>query len=258
MSEVMKSDWLPMPRYKLRKFLVRKILESEIAADKSCIELGYGAGDMLLLFAELGFRVYGYDFSEMAYDNALERISEYPVLKKRIALLKNEQDIVGRKYDYVMAFEVLEHIRGDEEALKAWYDLLNDSGKLLLSVPAHMDKWGRNDFESGHFRRYEKPHLIDSLEKCGFRIISFSNYGYPLSIMLDPFLHRASNCNSNYADVPSKEMRSKLSGVNRRNNFFNRLISSDVFLLPFCILQAFFLKYDLGSSYLISAQKPSK
>ena len=36
-----------------------------------------------------------------------------------------------------MAFEVLEHIEDDLSWIKEWWNILNEHGKLLISVPAH-------------------------------------------------------------------------------------------------------------------------
>ncbi len=52
----MEDNWLPMPRYKLRRDLVKRILARESLSGKTCLEFGYGSGDMLLLYASLGIK----------------------------------------------------------------------------------------------------------------------------------------------------------------------------------------------------------
>jgi SAM-dependent methyltransferase len=65
-------------------------------------------------------------------------------------------------------FDVLEHLDNPEELLSEIYRVLKPGGQLLVSVPAH--QWLFSDFDEsiGHFRRYSKRHLSESLKKAGF------------------------------------------------------------------------------------------
>ena len=84
------DEWLPYPRYLLRKQLVKILLRREGLRGKKCLEIGYGSGDMLLLYAELGLETYGFDFSTLASQNASERIARNDELKKRIILYEKK------------------------------------------------------------------------------------------------------------------------------------------------------------------------
>ena len=214
----MEDSWLPMPRYKLRKSLVKRLLERESLLGKTCLEFGYGSGDMLLLFAYLGLEVFGFDISEAAVENAGSRIEKNAALKSKISLLPNKCDIHGRRYDYIMAFEILEHIEDDLGSLKEWRDILNENGKLLLSVPAHRGKWCGNDIVSGHYRRYEKADMKELLENAGFHVLHFWSYAYPLSILLDVFLGKRV-CDESEENLTMEEL-SKQSGIKRKKEPF--------------------------------------
>jgi SAM-dependent methyltransferase len=246
----MEDNWLPMPRYKLRRDLVKRILDRESLSGKTCLEFGYGSGDMLLLYASLGLDAFGFDISESAFEIARLRIEKHPVLKGKIRLAQDKTEVYAKRYDYIMAFEVLEHIEDDLSCIKEWWNILNEHGKLLISVPAHPSKWGRSDVAAGHYRRYERAGMSNLLTDGGFRIVCFWNYAYPLSILLDVFLHRK------YSGIGlTKEELSKQSGINRKRNLFNLLVSSDFFLAPFLVLQRSFLEKDLSSAFLIVAEK---
>ncbi|MFZ2447662.1 MAG: class I SAM-dependent methyltransferase [Syntrophobacteraceae bacterium] len=250
----MNDDWLPMPRYRLRKDLVRKVLQHENLVNKTCLELGYGSGDMLLLYAELGLRAYGFDISEEALRHASTRIgNQPPLIRQRITLIKEKAQIDEKRFDYIMAFEVLEHIEDDAACLGEWWNTLGEGGRLLISVPAHLSKWGANDVATGHYRRYEKQALMNLLADSGFKVLYSWNYAYPLSILLDIFLQRGSGVESE--DSLSKEELSKQSGINRKKNLVNRFVSSGFFLSPFLFMQRFFLNKDWSSAYLICAEK---
>lgn len=249
----MRDDWLPMPRYKLRKDLVGRILKCEVLEGKTCLELGYGAGDMLLMYAELGLAAYGYDISDLAFEDATARIEDHPILKGRINLFRSEADVYDQKYDYIMAFEVLEHIEDDASSLRGWWDMLEENGRLLISVPAHQSKWGASDAAVGHYRRYERQDLSEMLWHSGFRILRLWNYAYPISILLDIFSNK--QYRSGARGNLSKEELSKRSGVKRKNNLLNKLLASNLFLFPFFLMQRLFLHRDLSSAYFIMAEK---
>jgi SAM-dependent methyltransferase len=246
----MEDNWLPMPRYKLRKNLVARILQRESLQGKTCLEFGYGSGDMLLLYASLGLDVFGFDISEPAFENAGHRIGNHPWLESRIHLVRDKAGVYCRRYDFIMAFEVLEHIEDDLSCIMEWGSILNEGGKLLVSVPAHRNKWCHNDEAAGHYRRYERTEMKDLLKSGGFKILYFWSYAYPLSILLDVFLHKK------YRDIgQTKEELSKQSGINRKRSLFNRMVSSDLFLASFLVLQRFFLEKDMSSAYLVVAEK---
>lgn len=282
----MKDDWFPLPRYRLRKDMVKRILRHEDLEGKTCLEIGYGAGDMLLLYAGLGLEVHGFDFSPLAYENASRRIKRSNKQNK-ITLYKEEPPVDGLKYDYLMAFEVLEHIEDDLAVLEKWASRLKPGGKLLISVPAHKRKWGHSDIAAGHFRRYEKEELIALMEKASIDIHGFWNYGFPLTLLLDPVLHYTHRNEARFLPIPPKSVQKKQafemesehgkricrasglgrrpildkrsfsmeSGVKRKQNLFIKFFSTDFFLFPFYVIQRLFFRKDLGSGYLVLGSK---
>ncbi len=157
-----------------------------------------------------------------------------------------------RRYDYIMAFEVLEHIEDDLSWIKEWRNVLNENGKLLISVPAHRSKWGSSDVAAGHYRRYERADMSGLLMNAGFKIRYFWNYAYPTSILLDVFLHRTYTAPS--MDLTKEEL-SKLSGIKRKRTFLTVWFQVIYFLAPFVVLQRCFLEKDLSSAYLVVAEK---
>ena len=68
-----------------------------------------------------------------------------------------------KKFDVIIASDVLEHINLDVEALKEWKRVLKPNGHMILFVPAKKVLWSNNDVYSQHFRRYEKKQFGRSL-----------------------------------------------------------------------------------------------
>ena len=86
-------------------------------------------------------------------------------------------------FDAVGAFDVLEHIELDKEALREWRRVLKPGGKLLITVPAYQWLWSQHDTSLHHFRRYTKMNLWRKLEDESLEIrrISYAIvFSFPL------------------------------------------------------------------------------
>ncbi|PIS12398.1 hypothetical protein COT70_01095 [candidate division WWE3 bacterium CG09_land_8_20_14_0_10_47_33] len=91
------------------------------------------------------------------------------------ALVGNVEDLPYRSevFDLVCAFEVLEHIEGDEKALSEIHRVLRWGGFFVFSVPLFEEYWSLFDKLAGHERRYHPLDLDLSLGRVGFRVERF-------------------------------------------------------------------------------------
>lgn len=92
----------------------------------------------------------------------------------------------GRKFRTILMADVLEHIKGDEDAIRRAHGLLEKGGELIISVPYHGFLWSKSDEARLHFRRYSRTELRQKLERNGFRVkrFVFSNAISILPILL--------------------------------------------------------------------------
>ena len=74
------------------------------------------------------------------------------------------------QFEIIGAFDVIEHLHDDHQALRDFHRLLSDDGFLLLTVPGHMALWSYFDTAAGHYRRYSHGELRETLERCGFQV----------------------------------------------------------------------------------------
>ncbi len=89
-------------------------------------------------------------------------------------------DEVGRDFDTVLCFNVLEHVEDDVAALRRIRGALSEGGRLILIVPALRLLYGEIDRAIGHYRRYERPEILDKLRRTGFvveHVASFNMVG---------------------------------------------------------------------------------
>ncbi len=80
-------------------------------------------------------------------------------------------DLIG-KVDTIIMLNVLEHIKNDEQALRALQELLSPQGTLLVLVPAHPRLYNVIDQAVGHFRRYTRAGMRLVTERASLRIHS--------------------------------------------------------------------------------------
>lgn len=245
--------WNPMPRFILREKILKRMLKQWDCANKKILEIGYGAGHMLFTLSDMGFDVYGYDASPQATERILNdtRYQAYADQGK-IKILTSLNNFTENQFDFVFAFEVLEHIEDDKAAVVQWSSLLKDDGKLIISVPAHMKSWGANDDWGGHLRRYEKKdftHLAPSMQ-----IKTFYSIYFPFSLLLDPVLNKSSKKQIDRRPNLSSQEYTDISGIERDNTKLFYVIIAKLFYFLW-IFQLPFLKSDLGSGYIMVLER---
>lgn len=243
-----------MPRYIMRKHVINKILKSISCDGKDLLEIGYGAGDIFTLYEKFNLNVYGYDYSEVAYNYAKSNVKA-----NRVELYKELSDIGDKKFDIVAAYEVLEHIKDDYEAIEQWKNYLKPNGKLIISVPANPKKWGANDVYSGHYKRYIKSELIDLLNRANMSLYCLYTYDFPSSIILDPLRDYEANKKLKKIDNSSdKDQLTKISGIDRSQKKVYVLLSNKYLMYPLLKFQELFYRTDLGSAYILMANNYKK
>ncbi len=254
MSDKNKVSWSPMPRFLLRKDAVIQSLKERDLKGKRVLEIGFGSGEMLAWALDRGAVVSGVDFSFEAHELTYARMGER-IKENKVKLYGSLAEVQSNKYDYVFAFEVLEHIESDIEMFGAWLDLLNPGGELLISVPAHMRKWGDNDVWAGHVKRYEKSDFSSLVYGRDVDVVHLWNYGFPMTLGLDYLLNRNAKKRNDCEVLSGQEQKTKRSGVVRSSSFFAKVLSGRCFMLPFFLLQRLFFNLDLGSGYLFHVKK---
>jgi SAM-dependent methyltransferase len=76
-------------------------------------------------------------------------------------------EIAQRRFDAIVAVNVIEHIQDDHRAVDTLASLLKPGGRLLIYVPAVPLAYGTLDQMLGHYRRYTSGSLVDLLRSVG-------------------------------------------------------------------------------------------
>lgn len=219
----------------------------------SFLEVGAGTGHMTKVFLSRGYGGACYDLGEKSRCLLKENLAAFG---KRMHVADSLGELPANSFDYLFAFEVLEHIPDDHSALVAWAWHLKPGGKILLSVPAHARKFGKSDEIVGHVRRYEKDQLRGLLSGAGFQSMCIVNYGFPITEATRRLSNWLVGRESSHLRF-SPEDRSIHSSFTRPpiiSNIISRMGESA--FTPFRAVQRIFYHFDWGDGYVAVAEKP--
>jgi SAM-dependent methyltransferase len=218
----------------------------------SFIEVGAGTGYMTSKFLNRGFHGACYDLGEESRQRLRGNLADY---RERMTVVDDLAFLSPASFDYLFAFEVLEHIEDDQAALRDWTRYLKPSGQILLTVPAHARKYGKSDEVVGHVRRYERHDLMELLTASGYSDVHLKNYGFPLTSITRTVSNRLIARESEHLGLSPIE-RSTRSSFSRPRNIRNVLGRLDERMFaPFKALQRVFYSRDWGDGLLAVASK---
>lgn len=108
-------------------------------------------------------------------------------------------------FDLVCAFEVLEHIEDDVDALRSWLSRLAPSGTVIVSVPAWPSRFGAWDTTVGHLRRYAPADLAGVMGEAGCHSVESVLYGWPVAYVTENLRNAVARRSLHRAPTTSEE-----------------------------------------------------
>lgn len=157
------NHWWYRGRRKFIHYLIGKYKNS--SHNLKVLDVGCGTGALL---GELAYYcdVFGLDFSDKAVSFCRER-GIANVTKGLVQSIPFNDC----SFDFVLAMDVIEHIKDDDKAIRELYRVLKPGGVVIIFVPAFMFLWGVTDVVSQHFRRYTKREIQKKITKENFSIV---------------------------------------------------------------------------------------
>lgn len=211
----------------------------------SVVEVGCGQGAMGYRLARR-YDYRGYEPDPISYRTALGRLQQ---LGRGQVINSALPETPDRTFDLLVAFEVLEHLEDDLAALELWERWVRPGGHLLLSTPAHPQRFGPSDVAVGHYRRYTREGLEKVMHGAGLRVEAIECWGMPLGYALEwgrnTYLRR------------QRQVDSKEAATARSGRLFQPPLwmgpAVEVLTLPFTLLQRPFRNTDQGIGYVARA-----
>lgn len=230
----------------LRWQFVRRALERHTPT--KVLEVGCGRGAVAGLVARsLPYR--GYEPDSASFRAARETLRFSGRGEVVNSTLPSEPD---EYFDCLLALEVLEHIRDDAEALSRWLRWLTPGAVVVVSVPAHPERFGPADERVGHYRRYTRESLVALLEGAGLEVELISTWGFPLGNLLE----RIRTLIAGLTDL-NRPIEDRIADSGRwlqPTRWFGPLVGLLVF--PFAWVQLPFSTTELGIGYVGVARMP--
>ena len=144
---------------------------------KKVLEIGCAAGSTLALIERLGGEVEGIEISEIA-----SRIANEHFKIKVFNGSYEEAVINNNSFDFILMFDVLEHILAPGKAIDHIGEVLKQNGFFALTVP-NFDRftvegldWAGIQSWFEHINYFKSDVLCNRIEDSGFRIVGQHTY----------------------------------------------------------------------------------
>lgn len=218
----------------------------DVAKPTRVLEIGCGEGALGSWLAE------HYDYTavepgDRSREIARSRIGTGPTRH----IVRDLDDVGDEQFDMLCAFEVMEHL-DDVEMLQLWSARVRPGGWLLLSVPAHMKRFGPWDELAGHLRRYDRPVLETRVRDAGFAVTDLQTYGAGIGFVLE----RLRNEIARRREITgTPQDRTLTSGGVVQSSGTARSLLNYVAAAPFRVLQRPFAHGDRGVGWVLLARQ---
>lgn len=135
------------------------------------LEIGCGAGNLLLRAAERGYDVTGVEYSPFACQRARDTLGgRGRVIQGEIDVLRDESDA----YDVCVLCDVIEHVRNPADFLRHVRRLLRPGGVVLIATPS-TDSWSARmmgsrwmELKPEHLFYFGRATMTRQLVNAGF------------------------------------------------------------------------------------------
>lgn len=164
-AHLQKDHWWYEAR---RRIFADIIARLGLSQDTKILEAGCGPGANLEMLGQFG-EVSGFDPDEFAAKYAAD-VSNLPVQRGDLPV----NCPFDGPFDLVCAFDVIEHIDDDKDAVSKLCEVTAGGGYALFSVPAYQWLWSKHDEINHHKRRYTAKHFKQVLQEGGYEVQSIS------------------------------------------------------------------------------------
>jgi len=164
-------------------FVGRRAIISNILKDypkgQKIFDFGCNTGNLAGRLQSEGFDVYGSDISDQALAFGMSK----GVKNLEVGSIGN-MPFKDKKFDTILALDVVEHIEDDVATLRELSSMLSANGRIIIMVPALPILWGVQDEVAHHFRRYTKSSLRSLVEKTDLKINRLTYFNFFLFPMI--------------------------------------------------------------------------
>ena len=160
----------------------------------SLLEVGAGKGGLAANYINLLDDVTLIEPDKNLYNFLKKKFKKK--FKKKLSIKNQSIKKVKNKFDVVIYFDVLEHIKKDFEEIEIAKKKLNKNGYLIFSVPAFQSFYSDFDKSVGHHKRYNKNDFLKFSKISNLQIeklIYYDSIGFLFLLLNKLFSLKQSN-----------------------------------------------------------------
>ena len=206
-----------------REMINEQLMKLKLPDGAQILEVGTGTGGNLAMLAAHG-NLSAMEFDRYAREFATQR-SGIQVLE---GSLPSNIPFNGKQFDLICLFDVLEHVEDDIESLRSLSRLLNQGGRLMVTVPAYDWMWSDHDVVLHHFRRYSRDRLARTVSDAGLNLTYITNFNtalLPMAVAARLFNVVTGRKGSPGLATPPKPINLMLKSIFRAERYVSRLLS---------------------------------
>ena len=193
----------PFKNYMIQKGIIRpkysfvmNFINDNFSKDIKILDFGSGKNDIAAIIKNSGYdNIEAYDDCNDIWYNEENKSKLVNFSKKhKINFYENIEQLNEKKYDLILLLDIIEHVPKPKDLFNKVKDLLNDNGKILITVPnsvslrkrlsvligktnyAIYDEFFDEDDFRGHWREYSIDDLRILSKKINFKIKSTSGF----------------------------------------------------------------------------------
>jgi len=149
--------------------------DAGVNRDSIIMDVGCATGFVARMYrAEECPQILGFDINKKAIKTAKKT---FPHCDFFIADAQNVP--LNIKVDVVVAGEIIEHLKKQEQALKRWVELLKDRGYIILSTPNRATVWRMSKQPSHHQNMLTIDEILSLLRNEHLKIIKIVPIDFP-------------------------------------------------------------------------------
>lgn len=151
-----RNHWWFVVRLEILKQELQKIalLEDKKINKRKILNIGIATGKTSEMLSEFG------EVTSVEYDGVC---AEFVRQKLNIKVIEGsilELPFEENSFDWVCAFDVVEHVEDDKKAISEMNRVCKEQGKICITVPAFQSLWSHHDEVNQHFKRYKINEVV--------------------------------------------------------------------------------------------------
>ena len=222
------NHWWFVARREIIYSVIRRLKKNKL----SILDFGAGSGTNIKTLTKLGsVDVYEVNPKMRSF------------LKTKFKKKTNVRIItkITKKYNLILAADVIEHIKNDKHVINNFYKFLKKNGHILVTVPAFDFLYSDKDVVLKHYRRYRKLNLQNLLsQKFKIKKLSYFNFFLFLPISISILI------------LKIRKTKFIKFAETTPINFINSILKN-IFLIEKYLLK--FLNFPFGISLIALAKK---